>query len=67
MSASSYSSLCLYGIKGLSDVLRLRAQVECATILAKRCDGAPDGLPAKDWVKLCGKLAKKYGEDPLAL
>ena len=41
--------------------------MECAAILVKRCDGAPDGLPAKDWVKLCGKLAKKYGEDPLAL
>ncbi len=31
--------------------------------------GGEESVPidAKEWVKLCGKLGKKYGEDPLSM
>ena len=40
---------------------------ECRTILKKRLGEGQESMPAADWVKLCGKLGKKYGEDPLSM
>jgi hypothetical protein len=40
---------------------------QCEGILEKRSGQAATPLHAKEWVKLCTKLRKKYGEDPLAM
>ena len=43
---------------------------DCEGIIRKRSGCGDDKrvpVAAADWVKLCGKLGKKYGEDPLAM
>ena len=40
---------------------------DCRTILKKRLGEKEESMPAADWVKLCGKLGKKYGQDPLSM
>jgi hypothetical protein len=47
--------------------LQSKTAEECRSILKKRLGPDQASMPAKDWVKLCGKIGKKYGEDPLSL
>ena len=47
-----------------------KSRMDCEGIIRKRSGCGDDKrvpVAAADWVKLCGKLGKKYGEDPLAM
>lgn len=47
--------------------LQAKTADECRSILTKRLPAGENSMPAAEWVKLCGKLGKKYGQDPLSM